>query len=140
MYQVLSSTDYSRSVRNPSLCGNTSRELISLWKQALISQEAFPRDLVVSCAWTSNGSEMNLCHCCGHYTVGKRQRSHLSGDPKKITKQIPSAKIAGVREMKEGGHTEKRRNLFCHHPRPILTFHFLQQFLTTMSILHQQHC
>lgn len=91
---------WSRSIRNASLCGNTNRELILLWQQALISQEAFPRDLVVSCAWTSNGSKMNLCHCCGHRTVGKRQRSLLSEDPKKIIKQIPLAKIAGGREMK----------------------------------------
>lgn len=101
--------------------GNTAKELISGWWQALISQEAFPRDLVVSCERTSNGCEMNLCPCCGHHTVGKGQKGHVLS-PKNVIQHLPSTKIEGGRAMKQGrerGHTEQRRYLSCHQPTPI---------------------
>lgn len=117
MYQVLSSSD----TVNQAIQGMSGTQAVvvtpqetSLWWQALICQEDFPRDLVVGCAQPSHGSESNSV-TLGPCTVGKGQGSHLSGDPKKIIKQIPSAKIAGDIE-KRGGPAEKGRNLSATTP------------------------
>lgn len=104
LYQVLSSTD-----RPSTKLFKECQEPKLLWQQqlgthfTLVASSYFPRGLSKrsssQCAQISNGSEMNLCHCCGHHTVGKGQRIHLSDNPKKIIKRIPSAKIAGGREI-----------------------------------------
>lgn len=63
MYQVLSSSDTA----NQAIHGVSGTQAVvvtpqetSLWWQALICQEDFPRDLVVGCAQPSHDSETNF--------------------------------------------------------------------------------